>query len=160
MTSRGRAKMIGDRLESDGVLCRKFRWTFEGRNKSGELVIPLWCARIRERPSFPYFAIGDEEGGHIEHVVNEPSVGRLWLGGDNSFSFFEVPDNFDRYEEVSLVELKLWDGAGACIETWILRAVQLLPNPHLDGDCDYVELLAIYEKSDYIDHTKFFAGVV
>ena len=134
------------------IFKRKFRWTFEGKNETGDVVFPESFVKLDHRPDFPYSVVADENGGHKEFISGT-------LGITQCFTMMEHPgearDQFGKFNEmVPLVKsgcAKLYDGVGNVIEEWTFEGTKMNLHPFCDtsdNDDIIANWVLSYEKSD------------
>ena len=164
---------IGELGFNNLVFKRKFRFTFELQNICGGLSVPQWYVKTAHRPSVE---VDETELNFLNAVTWLPGKARwqtmtvsyIDVASDNlgplyswlcSVYNFSDPINLQmgsqRQDYTATGILKIWDGCGQLIETWIMQDVW--PKAIDFGDLDYassdfltIDLTMRYSQVRYI----------
>jgi hypothetical protein len=130
---------------------QKMRWFFAGLTSDGEFIFPASMVRLEARPDFPYKAVGDENGGHMEYI---PSSIRIGVWSTEKGNYWLVRRNLtkltERAGEVAIATLKLCDFTGEPLETWMMQGVKMVFEEINDmNEYMMAHWMVSYKKCDY-----------
>lgn len=124
-------------ISKNTIFKRKWRWTFQGVDKNNNPVFPEHFVKMSHRPAFPYKAVGDVNGGHLEFEPGEVSITQYHTmyeeKGEARRKFEEI---YGREKEVVAGRVKLYDGCGDLLEQWDFLEVKMTLNPLSEIDDD------------------------
>lgn len=137
-----------------GFFKKKFRWTFEGLDANQNVVFPETFIKLRFRPSFPFAAVADENGGHLEHVASDIEFDVCGLFCDAT-ERQKLLNWHAHAEDITIGCLRMYDGCGQPIEKWELSNAKATAIRLGDENDDYLaEWHLAYEKAEYHNLAK------
>jgi len=139
---------------------RKFRWTFEGKNKAGEVVLPQCFVKPSDRPPpCPNMAVADENGGSIVPVPGEINITYFFTMYESAGEARKEYQKYNgRFSEVTSGHLQLLDGCGALVEEWFFEDVSMIlggSSELYSEDHIVPEWNVTYQKAKWVNHSGY-----